>query len=66
MIKAYAVSEAGGELKPFEYDPGELAPDEVEINVAYCGIFHSELSLIDNVWGISAYPMVPATRWLEL
>ena len=34
MIKAYAASEAGGELKPFEYDPGLLGRHEVEIDVA--------------------------------
>ena len=59
MIKAYAAFEAGGELKPFEYDPGPLGGDEVEINVEYCGICHSDLSMIDNEWGLSAYPLVP-------
>lgn len=59
MIKAYAALEAGGELKPFEYDPGELKADEVEIEVMYCGICHSDLSVIDNEWGMSQYPVVP-------
>lgn len=59
MIKAYAAFEAGGELKPFEYDPGVLGSDEVEINVEHCGICHSDLSMIDNEWGLSAYPLVP-------
>ncbi|MGC8697725.1 MAG: alcohol dehydrogenase catalytic domain-containing protein, partial [Halothiobacillus sp.] len=59
MIKAYAVFEAGGELKPFEYDPGSLKANEVEINVEHCGICHSDLSMMDNEWGISQYPLVP-------
>lgn len=59
MIKAYAAFEQGGELKPFEYDPGELASDEVEIEVEYCGICHSDLSVIDNDWGLTSYPVVP-------
>lgn len=59
MIKAYAAHQAGGELKPFEYDPGELAADQVEINVEHCGICHSDLSMIDNEWGFSNYPLVP-------
>lgn len=59
MIKAYAAYKAGGELKPFEYDPGELAADQVEINVEHCGICHSDLSMIDNEWGLSSYPLVP-------
>ncbi|MFW2373148.1 MAG: NADPH-dependent aldehyde reductase Ahr [Gammaproteobacteria bacterium] len=59
MIKAYAAFEARGELKPFEYDPGELNPHEVEIDVQYCGICHSDLSVIDNDWGMTQYPVVP-------
>ncbi len=59
MIKAYAAFEAKGELKPFEYDPGKLKQDEVEIDVLYCGICHSDLSVIDNDWGFSNYPLVP-------
>ncbi len=59
MIKAYAANEAGGKLEPFEYDPGELGADEVEIEVSHCGICHSDLSMIDNDWGMSQYPLVP-------
>ncbi|ASP38568.1 alcohol dehydrogenase [Bacterioplanes sanyensis] len=59
MIKAYAVQQAGGELQPFEYDPGPLADHDVEIDVEYCGICHSDLSMINNEWGMSQYPLVP-------
>lgn len=59
MINAYAAFEAKGRLKQFEYDPGELKADEVEINVKYCGICHSDISVIDNAWGFSEYPIVP-------
>lgn len=59
MIKAFAAFEPGGELKPFEYDPGELEAHEVEIDVHYSGICHSDLSIIDNEWGTTQYPVVP-------
>ena len=59
MINAYAAFEPKGELKPYQYDPGELKADEVEIDVRYCGICHSDLSMIDNEWGLTAYPLVP-------
>jgi uncharacterized zinc-type alcohol dehydrogenase-like protein len=59
MIKAYAAFEPKGELRPFEYDPGPLRPDEVEIDVQFCGICHSDLSVIDNDWGMTQYPVVP-------
>ena len=29
MIKSYAAKEAGGELEVYEYDPGELRPQDV-------------------------------------
>lgn len=59
MIKAYAAYEPKGELKPFEYDPGQLGNDEVEIDVQCCGICHSDISMIDNEWSFSQYPIVP-------
>ncbi len=59
MIRAYAAFAAGGELQPFDYDPGELTQNEVEIDVVFCGICHSDLSMVDNEWGISQYPLVP-------
>ncbi len=58
MIKAYAVHEPKGKLSAFEYDPGSLNAHEVEIDVQYCGICHSDLSMIDNDWGFSQYPLV--------
>lgn len=59
MIHAYAAFEPGGELRPFEYDPGPLGAGEVEIEVEHCGICHSDVSMLDNAWGISSYPLVP-------
>ncbi|MBH8566620.1 NAD(P)-dependent alcohol dehydrogenase [Nostoc sp. CENA67] len=58
-IRAYAATAAKGDLKPFEFEPGPLAPGQVEIAVSHCGICHSDLSMLDNDWGMSAYPFVP-------
>ena len=59
MINAYAVKNPGGALEPFSYDPGPLSHDEVEIDVQYCGLCHSDLSLLKNDWQITQYPLVP-------
>jgi uncharacterized zinc-type alcohol dehydrogenase-like protein len=59
IFKGYAATEAGGELKPFEYEQGPLGPDEVQIKVQHCGICHSDLSMLQNDWGITQYPFVP-------
>ena len=58
MIKAYAAKQAGAELSIIEFDPGKLGADEVEIEVENCGICHSDLSMIDNEWGMSTYPLI--------
>lgn len=58
-VRAFAAETAGGPLKPFSFDAGPLLPDDVEIAVEHCGICHSDLSMLDNEWGITAYPFVP-------
>ena len=58
-IKSWAALAAGAPLTPFEYDPGPLGAEDVEIAVDYCGICHSDLSMLDNEWGMSSYPLVP-------
>jgi alcohol/geraniol dehydrogenase (NADP+) len=59
LFTAYAAKEAKGELKKIEFDPGALGADQVEIDVAYCGICHSDLSMLNNDWQFTAYPFVP-------
>lgn len=58
-VQCYAAKAAGSELSAWSYDPGPLGEHEVEIAVTHCGICHSDLSMIDNQWGMSAYPLVP-------
>lgn len=58
-IQAWAAKGPKKLLERYEYDPGPLKSDEVEIAVETCGICHSDLSIIDNDWGISSYPVVP-------
>ncbi|MEN9216022.1 MAG: NAD(P)-dependent alcohol dehydrogenase [Gloeomargarita sp. HHBFW_bins_162] len=59
MIHAYAARTPGGILEPLDYDPGALPPGAVDVQVEYCGICHSDLSMVNNEWGISQYPLVP-------
>ncbi len=57
-IRAYAAAAATGSLTRFDYDPGELRPDHVEVAVEHCGICHSDLSVIHNEWRNATYPVV--------
>lgn len=48
--------------KPLELktiDAGPLGDEEVEVTVDYCGICHSDLSVIGNEWGNAGYPFIP-------
>ncbi len=58
-VRAYAATEKSGSLQPFEFTPEALAPEHVEIAVDYCGICHSDLSVLDEEWGASRFPLVP-------
>ena len=42
IIKSYAAKNAGAELEVWEYDAGELLPEDVEVKVDYCGIMEIE------------------------
>ncbi|MBA4143758.1 MAG: NAD(P)-dependent alcohol dehydrogenase [Nitrosospira sp.] len=58
-IRGWAAHGANQKLEPFAYDPGPLGPEEVEIAVEYCGLCHSDLSILSNSWGLSQYPVMP-------
>ncbi|WP_426491901.1 NADPH-dependent aldehyde reductase Ahr [Hymenobacter sp. 102] len=59
QVHAWAAQAAKAPLESYSYDPGPLGPEDVDIEVEYCGVCHSDLSMLDNEWGISAYPFVP-------
>lgn len=58
MPRAFASMKPGAPLQPFEFEFGPLGHDEVEIAVESCGVCHSDISMLDNEWGMSAYPLV--------
>ena len=58
-VQAFAAMEPKAKLKPYSYELGEIGPEEVDIKVSYCGICHSDLSMINNDWGMTQYPIVP-------
>ena len=58
-VNAFAAHDAGGKLEKFQYELPKLGSDQVDIKVDYCGICHSDLSMVNNEWGMSQYPLVP-------
>lgn len=57
--KAWKADAAHAKLTLTDIDLGPLQADEVEIDVAYCGLCHSDLSIVNNDWGLTQYPVVP-------
>lgn len=58
-VEAFAAMKPGQPLQPFSFKFDPLGSDEVEVKVESCGICHSDLSMLDNEWGASSYPLVP-------
>jgi uncharacterized zinc-type alcohol dehydrogenase-like protein len=58
-VSAFAALAPKAALEPFAYQAGPLGPHDVEIDISFCGLCHSDLHLIDDDWSRSAYPLVP-------
>ncbi|HEY0003634.1 MAG TPA: NAD(P)-dependent alcohol dehydrogenase [Pyrinomonadaceae bacterium] len=61
MIKTngYAAHGASMPLAPFSFERREPGPDDVLIEILYCGVCHSDIHQVRNEWSNSIYPMVP-------
>ena len=55
----YAARSAASPLAPFDVTRRELRPNDVAMEVLYCGVCHTDLHQARNDWGWSQYPMVP-------
>ena len=56
---AYAASDAQSKLAPFEFQRRELREHDVQMEVLFCGVCHSDLHQARNEWKNSIYPVVP-------
>ena len=61
MVKtaAYAAQSAKAKIEPFTIERREPLPNDVAIDILYCGICHSDIHQARDDWGGSVYPMVP-------
>lgn len=57
--KAYAATSATSPVDPFSIERREPRANDVEIEIQYCGVCHSDLHQVRNEWGNAIYPMVP-------
>jgi uncharacterized zinc-type alcohol dehydrogenase-like protein len=57
--RAYAAHAASAPLTPFQVTRRAVGEHDVLIEIAFCGICHSDIHQVRNEWGESTYPMVP-------
>ncbi|MFM7452871.1 MAG: NAD(P)-dependent alcohol dehydrogenase [Cyanobium sp.] len=58
MPYAWQTPGSGEALVRQEVAPLEAGRDELVLEVLHCGLCHSDVSMFDNAWGMSAYPLV--------
>lgn len=59
QAKGYAAHSATTPLAPFQFERREPRPDDVSIEILYCGVCHSDLHFARDDWGMSTFPVVP-------
>lgn len=58
-VKAYGTEASDAPLKPMNIERRDVLPNDVEIEILYCGICHSDLHAARNEWRGTVYPIVP-------
>lgn len=57
--KAYAAQTKDTPLAPWSFDRRDVGPHDVQFDILFCGVCHSDVHQVRNEWGGSIYPMVP-------
>ena len=57
--KAYGAHAADKPLQSLEIERRAPGPQDVQIEIAYCGVCHSDLHTVRSEWGGTLYPCVP-------
>jgi alcohol dehydrogenase (NADP+) len=59
LTKGYAAQNATSGLAPWNFERRSPGPKDVQIEIKFCGVCHTDIHFVRNDWGISMYPMVP-------
>ncbi|GAA3958858.1 NAD(P)-dependent alcohol dehydrogenase [Mucilaginibacter dorajii] len=57
--KAYAAQDENTPLAPWSFERREVGPHDVQFDILFCGVCHSDLHQIKNDWFPGIFPMVP-------
>ncbi|HRH19821.1 MAG TPA: NAD(P)-dependent alcohol dehydrogenase [Brevundimonas sp.] len=55
----YAAQSQDSALAPFHFERRDLRPNDVAMEILYCGVCHSDLHTARGDWGGTVYPCVP-------
>jgi len=58
-IRGYAAQSATTPLAPHRFERRDARPDDVVVDILYCGVCHSDLHTARNEWHGTSYPVVP-------
>ena len=58
-VSAYAAQSKTTPVAPWKFERRAPRPDDVTIDILYCGVCHTDIHMTRNGWGWSNYPMVP-------
>ena len=58
-VNSYAAMSFNTPLEAYNFERRAVGPDDVQIDILFCGVCHSDLHQVKNEWGGSQYPMVP-------
>lgn len=58
-VKAFGAESSKADLKEMQIDRRTITPKDIEIEILYCGVCHSDLHTVRNDWGGTLYPAVP-------
>jgi uncharacterized zinc-type alcohol dehydrogenase-like protein len=58
-VKAFAAQDPKTPLAPWSLDRRDPKPNDVQIQILYCGVCHSDLHTVRNEWAGTVYPCVP-------
>ncbi len=59
QTKAYGLTSPNGTFEPLQINRRDVRPEDVSIEILYCGICHSDIHTARNEWGNTVYPVVP-------
>jgi len=59
VTRAYAAQSSTSPLAPFQIERRALRPRDVQVEILYCGVCHSDIHMARNEWCETIYPVVP-------